>query len=275
MLLNTPGGPIGFREPIIATYSISNLAFNPLSVSAFPHTLVLFPLLVSLPSSPSPDTPSFGLLILALCLHILFVQSPNYPTIPLLFEPTRWLPLSSLYASSSTRYLLPAFVFMLPILLTSFVLLSLSTSIPMLTGQAIGTPRSTARLSAFLALFGIGCFLFLYLSLSSLLLSPSSVHKDKNGWGWETYGAAVGIAGRRSLVRAILAYSPSRHPMNLAYPPPLNILSLPLKVLPWLPRRIYKIFWRLVVGPIAFMAGGLWGWGLGTSIIQHPRSPQR
>lgn len=261
ILLRTPGGPIGLREPSIAVYSISNIAFHLLSFSIFPHVLVLFTLFISLPASPSPDATTFSLLPLALCLHILFVQSPNYPTVFFLYEPTRWLPVGSLFVVCLERYILPAFVFLLPTLLGSIVLLSFSLSGPMSNGQPINLYSTTALPSTFLTLFFVGCFLFLYLSISALLLSSSTIHKDEDRWHWESYGASVGIAARRSLIRAVLAYSPSRQPLYLAYPPPLNVLSVPLKVLPWLPRKFDRLFWRLVVGPFTIVVGGLWIWG--------------
>ena len=260
ILVDTPGGPIGFREPIVAIYSISNICFTPFS-SSFPHVSVLFSLLISLPTSPSPGGIAYSLWVLALCLHILFLQFPGYPTLPLLFGPTRWLPLSSLYLACVVRYLLPALVLSLPVFLGSTVLLSLSLSGPSANPQT-STPTPSAPPSAFLILFCIGCFLFLYLSISTLLFfTPSPFCKDEVRCDWERYGVGFGAAGRRSLVRAILAYSPSRHPLNLAYPPPLNILSLPLAFLPVLPRQVYKFFLRLVVSPVAFLAAGLWGWG--------------
>ena len=262
ILVETPGGPVGFREPIIAIYSISNIYFNPLSYSSFPHVSVLFSLLISLPTSPSPDGIAYSLLLLALCLHILLVPFPSYPTIFLLFEPTRWLPLSSLYVACVVRYLLPAFMLLLPVLLASIVLLSLSLSGPPSVNGLTIDPTASAPPSAFLALFSIGCSLFLYLSISTLLLSPSPLRKDDIRCDWERYGSSAGVAGRRSLIRAILAYSPSTRPFNLAYPPPLNILSLPLAILPVLPHQVYKFFLRLVVGPVALVAAGLWGWGL-------------
>ncbi|KAF8591925.1 hypothetical protein K439DRAFT_614776 [Ramaria rubella] len=264
IFINSSGGDLGIREPIIIIYSIADIIFNQLfTFAALPHVLLLLSFIYSLPASPAPDTSAYTMLLLTLCLHILFLHSPTYPTLLLLFEPSQWLPSSSLFVACIKRCLLPAFVFLSFVFLASMFLLSLSLSDTISSMREIGLTLAappSARL-AFLSLFCVAGVLFLFYTFI-LLLSPSSVRGEVNTpeFDWERYGVGIGLEARRCLIQAILAYSPSRRPYNSAYPPPLNLLSLPLVVIPLLSNTTYKFAWRLLVGPFAFVAAGLWLW---------------
>lgn len=263
ILLESPGGPIGIREPIISAYSVTNILFAPFSFSSFPHILVLFSFLFSLPASPSPDSTAYLALLLAFCLHILALHMPIFPTPLLLFEPARCLPLSSLYAVFMKQCFFPTFIFLFPVLLTSTVLLSLSLaetpSLHLQTSNHSSAPPPAARIT-FLGLLALSCLLLVFFSASIMFLSPSTTCNTENTSrrNWDRHGTGVGLTGRRSLVRVIITYSPSpsRRAWNSVFPPPLNIVLLILAAMHSL-QKAGKVAWRLVVAPFAIVVAGL------------------
>ncbi|KIJ38445.1 hypothetical protein M422DRAFT_781382 [Sphaerobolus stellatus SS14] len=268
ILVNSPGGPLEIREPLIIIYSVSSLFGSLWSLAGLLHLLTLIAFAFSLPtSSPLVGSDSYTLLLFVLFFFLISLPFPSTPSYILLFDPPSWLPLCSLYISSFHHYILPVFVFFAPVFVGSAVLLSLSLSgeIPMVKFFTIveNSPESpySSRLT-FLILFSITCLLFLYFSIASHLLIPISNRTGRDDlFTWDRHGDRLGYDGRQILVQALLKYHiPHSGTDNLAFPPPLNVFGGLMTISNGKARLFYLLMWRLTVIPLAFILSGLWGW---------------
>ncbi|KII93475.1 hypothetical protein PLICRDRAFT_99653 [Plicaturopsis crispa FD-325 SS-3] len=256
------------REILIIIYSFT-LVMQRWSVSTIPFLLVLVSFLVCLPFSPFPEDNSFGALLLALALLILQFHLPHPPSPLFLFSLDRTLPLSTLLHQGLSATLAPVLGFFLPVVIATFFLLSISLRdliVPVtqaLTVDVAPMETRTALLTmlAVEALLSLWCLFILAAAFASLL--PGS--RPSNAW--DRYSTSIGLDARRAFVRALALYGDGCY-----FPPPFNVVRLVFISLPSTflhvagsPRPLdaaKKLAWRIIVGPFAFLAAGIWLWGL-------------
>lgn len=238
----------GMRESLLVIYSISSIVFKHGGIASFSHLLLILSLVFSFPSSPLPDS-AYAFILGSLCLHILELPFPSFPNVFLLFDPLYWLPISSLYSASFRTCIIPAFTFLLPILFGFSLLLTLSLSeeVYLWAYHSAASPL-TAR-SVFLGLFCMSCVLFIHLTVVMQLSAPASPTEWSSRLS-DRYGRIFGDQARRSLLRAVLMYSPND---DVLFLPPLNLLDVLLKNSP---QGIYGMrvwTWRIMVFPLSLI----------------------
>lgn len=267
----------GLREYFLTWWPVALLA-RPWTLKNAPALLTLLAVLFTLPATPLPEDSSFMLLHLALVSQILLLHFPLPPSPLFLLPPHETLPLSLLLTHSISHLFFPTFIFFLPILLLSAVLLSLSltdTTFRLTLFSMTDAPPMQTR-TVFL-LFSAFVIIILFLSLVAgaaefPALSTAGEPKSLNGTRWDRFSKRIGLDARRAFVSSLRRYNPQD---SYYFPPPLNILQVLLVRLPGLMvfvfrgskpppilKTVERALWRATVGPIVCIAAGLWLWGL-------------
>lgn len=259
-----------FREYLIVLYAASQL-FRPWGLVNTPYILVFLAFLSCLPSVPFPQDYAYSVLLAALCLDILQLHFPIYPTPILLLPPNQALPLSVLIAHGTFKIFLPVILFFLPAILLASFLLSISLSdtfLPIFTLTTLEPSPLEARM-AFLSLLTI-TFILLICSLAMLILVYPTLSSQGPQNSWDRYSKSIGLDARRRFASTVVTYSEPHF-----FPPPLHVIRVvflaPSLVLPRLPRwkdwqpwlnGLEAVLWRILVLPGALVVAGFWGWGL-------------
>lgn len=261
---------LSIRAILLMVYAFTRLC-QPWTLFTGPFLLVLIAFLAALPFAPSAEDISYGVILLALSLHILQLQLP-YPPGPLhLFPADQALPVAILIWHGVSRVFLPVVIFFLPALVLALFLLSTSLSDTLFQPFVLLTlvPSPMEARTVFLVLLAL-LFILLLCSLFVLaLVYPSVTFGPSVVSTWDRYSRSIGIEARRNFARTVVLYS-----TPYKFVPPFNVLELTLLLLPatvlrfvsqkhkdfWLagPRRT---LWRAVVGPFGLLFAGFWFWG--------------
>jgi hypothetical protein len=166
-------------------------------------------------------------------------------------------------------------LFFLPVILLATLLLSFSLADETLKLSSIQTldPSPMQTRTIFLVLFGVVAVLLLLCLIVGAAKYPSFSSMDQSvipiGQRWDQYSERVGLDARRAFAHTLMRYSKSYY-----FPPPFNLLQL---FFVGLPRAVCSLFgmkapslhleaverilWRISVGPIVGVVGGIWLWG--------------
>ena len=247
------------------TFAVASLARS-WAWSSIPFLVVFVSFSSCLPSHPVAGDIPFSILLLALALHMLQLHFPSGPS-PILLLPFHiCLPLCALLAICMSQVVFPVLTFFLPIILLTWISLSLSLkdTLPLdTTFRLLPSPMETRV--GLLAILGIEVMLLIPSLLTPLILTGSFSRRDRLTSTWDRYSEAVGVEARKYFARAVMAYSTPH-----AFPPPFNLLPLLLQ-LPSATLRAHgapssilaaleRSLWRLTVGPIALVVSLLWLW---------------
>lgn len=246
----------------IILYGVCNIVFDFTFFSVFCHGVVILSVL----SEYRPDSLGPIALLIMFSIHIIRMHLRGYPTHLLLFEPKQFLPISTFFTECFKRCLIPSLIFLLPMIFTFLVLLSLSLSdaIPPYFGESVMNASPLSVRTGFLIFLTTSIFLLVCLAGALIVHFPNVSHGTLESVQWGKFGIECGVIARRFFIRTIIKYSTfGDETLSLIYPPPFNIVgcflnSLSKKLIPQLNIKS----WYLMVGPVAFLTAGIWLWGL-------------
>ena len=255
---------------IYAAASMTPLRPSAIRMSLLP---ILLAFLISIPSLPGQGNPSYMLLLLSYCWSMLLLLFPFPPT-PIYLLPLRGALAASLeFRSLLVPTIFRPLIFFSPLLLTSQWLWSYSVSRwhPWFVEPApgiIGSPviNLVPTTTAFLILFSLTSWFAVLFSASSLVR-----HSCRRETETMTIGSSRTSRNRslspeilRELLITTTIYS---HPR--IYPPPLNLLSFVIIIIPRYTLYLFgrrtevlvgldTLLWNLFVLPFEVVIAGLW-----------------
>lgn len=254
--------PYNVREVFLVVMAASSL-LPPNTAHSISHLLVLLAFLLMLPLLPLPGTVAFTAMHIAFVLLPVTLHLPYPPSIAFLLCPTTSVPAATMLVQYMVRIALPLVVFLMPAILFACCLVSISLADPSssLTTDAVPIQSRTS----FFILLVLLLALVLVSVVTSLFAMDMSSAIDADPW--DRYSPAVGRMARKSFYRTVTRYT------GRVFCPPFNLLRLTLVALPSflftlcgrrMPGvdRVERFVWRLSVGVVGAVLGGVWLWGL-------------
>ncbi|KAI0078944.1 hypothetical protein K474DRAFT_788914 [Panus rudis PR-1116 ss-1] len=262
------------REILLTIYSYSQV-LQPWRLTTVPFILTALAFTSSFPTIPHPDGIAYGVLLLALIVHLVLLHAPHTPSPVYLFPPPKALPLATLVWHGISKVYLPVLLFFFPAVLFAFYLLSISL-LDDLPGYlwTVGTatavdPAPMETRTAFLILLTV-IFVLLIITALLLVLTYPTLSSNPPPATWDRFSLSIGLEARRAFVDVVKTYNP---PSDY-FPPPFNLASILFYDLPvfllsrvrWHDRaeqwyRTRTILWKMLVQPVILVFGVFFAWG--------------
>jgi hypothetical protein len=252
---------IGMRELLLILFPITALVC-PWSSGTIPFLLAFLAFASCLPSVPLPGDLSFDALLVVFAIHVWQLHFPRTPSPIFLLPFDSALPLCTLLWHSISRALYPILKVFLPVLVLTWFLLYLSLADTFLQLHHLhGSPIDTRI--AFFVLFLVELLVLIPSLFIPVLIPPTTSSVDNPGVGLDRYSTPVGLDARKAFLRAVMTYASPHY-----FPTPVHVLRLlirlfsvvlrPINLPPGYSVEAEKLLWRVVVGPVAAVIGGLW-----------------
>lgn len=252
------------REIFLVVMAASSL-FAPWTLHSLSYIQVFLAFALTLPSEPLPGYLVFTFLHIALTVHMASLHLPYAPSIAYLLYPSTGVSLSSLLMQCVTRFLLPLIALFLPaVLFTSYLVSASLADSPLYRLSVLNLVPMDTR-TAFFLLFLLTVFALIFSVAATF--STADMSFATSAEPWDRYTPAVGRLARKMFYRAVTRYT------GHVFVPPFNVLLL-IVIIPsflhfLLGYRRSQVFkemkvtmWRLSVGVLGAVVGGIWLWGL-------------